>query len=296
MYLKPTTGGNYMTKMQEEKKPQTKCQSEFGQLKHVVVCPPAYMEIRKVINETQKHYLNHNIDRELAMAQHTNFVTALRDHGVDVMSLPAHESFNEQVYTRDIGFCIGDTLFTSNMEDEIRKGETKILREWLEDQELTYKDITDGTIEGGDVVVDGKRVWIGLSRRTEQKAVQQVQKLLPDYEIIPVKIREDILHLDCVFNLVREDLAILYPDAFEQKDLERFRQLYKTIEVSEEDQFYMGTNILSFAPDKLLSLPSNKRVNEALRNEGITVVEVNFSEIIKSGGSFRCCSLPLERA
>jgi N-dimethylarginine dimethylaminohydrolase len=284
-----------MTKMQEEKKPQTKCQSEFGQLRHVVVCPPAYMEIRKIINETQKHYLNHNIDTDLAMKQHGDFVKALRDNGVDVMSLPAHKEFNEQVYTRDIGFCIGDTLFVSNMEDDIRKGETKILKEWLEEQDLTYKGITEGTIEGGDVVVDGRRVWIGLSKRTDEKAVQQVQELLPEYEVLPVRIREDILHLDCVFNLVREDLAILYPDAFEQEDLKRFRKLYKTIEISEEEQFYMGTNILSFAPDKLLSLPSNKRVNEALRKEGVTVIEVNFSEIIKSGGSFRCCSLPLQR-
>lgn len=284
-----------MTKMQEEKKPQTKCQSEFGKLKHVVVCPPAYMEIRKVINETQKHYLNHNIDQDLAMKQHTDFVEVLRDNGVDVMSLPAEEPFNEQVYTRDIGFCIGDTLFVSNMEDDIRKGETDILREWLKEQELTYKDVTVGTIEGGDVVVDDRRVWIGLSKRTDEKAVQQIQQQLPDYEVIPVKIREDILHLDCVFNLVRDDLAILYPDAFQQADLDRFRKLFKTIEISEEEQFYMGTNILSFAPDKLLSLPSNKRVNEALRKEGITVHEVNFSEIIKSGGSFRCCSLPLQR-
>ncbi|MEC0301520.1 dimethylarginine dimethylaminohydrolase family protein [Terribacillus saccharophilus] len=284
-----------MTKMQEEKKPQTKCQSEFGQLTHVVVCPPAYMEIRKVINETQKHYLNHNIDQHAAMEQHTDFVKVLRDNGVDVMSVPAKEPFNEQVYTRDIGFCIGDTLFVSNMEDDIRKGETKILREWLKEQGLTYKDVTEGTIEGGDVVVDGQRIWIGLSKRTDEKAVQQIQQQLPDYEVIPVKIREDILHLDCVFNLVRDDLAILYPDAFNKEDLERFRKLYKTIEISEEEQFYMGTNILSFAPDKLLSLPSNKRVNEALRKEGVTVIEVNFSEIIKSGGSFRCCSLPLQR-
>ncbi|MFP7170017.1 dimethylarginine dimethylaminohydrolase family protein [Terribacillus sp. 7520-G] len=284
-----------MTKMQEGKKPQIKCQTEFGQLKHVVVCPPAFMEIRKVINETQKHYLNHNIDKHLAMKQHTDFVDVLRDHGVDVLSLPAKEPFNEQVYTRDIGFCVGDTLFASNMEDDIRKGETKVFREWLEEQGLTYKDITEGTIEGGDVVIDRRRVWIGLSRRTDKDAVQQVQQQLPDYEVIGVKIREDILHLDCVFNLVRDDLAILYPDAFEKADLDRFRKLYRTIEISEEEQFYMGTNILSFAPDKLLSLPSNKRVNEALRKEGVTVIEVDFSEIIKSGGSFRCCSLPLLR-
>ena len=284
-----------MTKMQEEKKPQIKCQTEFGQLKYVVVCPPTFMEIRKVINETQKHYLNHNIDQHTAMKQHTDFVNALRDHGVDVMSLPAQEPFNEQVYTRDIGFCIGDTLFASNMEDDIRKGETKVLREWLEEQELTYKDITEGTSEGGDVVIDHQRVWVGLSKRTDKNAVQQLQQLLPEYEVIPVKIREDILHLDCVFNLVRDDLAILYPGAFVQEDLDRFRKLYKTIEISEEEQFYMGTNILSFAPNKLVSLPSNKRVNEALRKEGVTVVEVTFSEIIKSGGSFRCCSLPLQR-
>ena len=70
---------------------------------------------------------------------------------------------------------------------------------------------------------------------------------------------------------------------------------YKLIEVSEEEQFTMGTNVLSIGDKKVFSLPQNKQVNAQIRAHGFEVIEVDFSEIIKSGGSFRCCSMPVDR-
>ena len=57
----------------------------------------------------------------------------------------------------------------------------------------------------------------------------------------------------------------------------------------------MGTNVLSIGENRVFSLPTNHGVNEQLRQHGYQVLEVDFSEIIKSGGSFRCCSMPLLR-
>jgi N-dimethylarginine dimethylaminohydrolase len=45
----------------------------------------------------------------------------------------------------------------------------------------------------------------------------------------------------------------------------------------------------------VFSLPCNKQVNQELRNRGYDIIEVDMTEIIKSGGSFRCCTLPLKR-
>jgi N-dimethylarginine dimethylaminohydrolase len=66
--------------------------------------------------------------------------------------------------------------------------------------------------------------------------------------------------------------------------------------VSEEEQFTLGTNVLSIGNKKVLSLPVNKNVNKELRDRGFEVIEVDITEIIKSGGSFRCCTLPILRA
>ncbi|MBO1912564.1 hypothetical protein J4G37_48165, partial [Microvirga sp. 3-52] len=60
-------------------------------------------------------------------------------------------------------------------------------------------------------------------------------------------------------------------------------------------QFSLGTNVLSIGDKKVFSLPQNTDVNKKIRDFGFNVIEVDFSEIIKSGGSFRCCSMPVER-
>jgi len=63
----------------------------------------------------------------------------------------------------------------------------------------------------------------------------------------------------------------------------------------DSEQFTMGTNVLSIGHNRVFSLPINQGVNDQLRQHGYKVLEVDFSEIIKSGGSFRCCSMPIER-
>ena len=57
----------------------------------------------------------------------------------------------------------------------------------------------------------------------------------------------------------------------------------------------MMCNVVSISPTAVISDPSFTRLNAWLRQRGITVVEVDFSEIGKQGGLFRCVTLPLYR-
>ncbi len=101
--------------------------------------------------------------------------------------------------------------------------------------------------------------------------------------------------MDCVFNVVSPDVALIYPKALTEKDIDLFASRYDLIEVSEEEQFQLGTNVLSIGNKRVISLPVNEKVNKQLSNKGFEVIEVDITEIIKSGGSFRCCTLPLLR-
>ena len=113
----------------------TQCDTEYDTLRRVILCPPKFMAIEEVINDVQRHYEDENIDSELAMRQHAEFERTLKEHGVEVIKLPASEQFPEQVFTRDIGFAVGDELFVSEMASDIRKGEEEVLEEWLEEED-----------------------------------------------------------------------------------------------------------------------------------------------------------------
>jgi N-dimethylarginine dimethylaminohydrolase len=271
------------------------CPSEYGKLKKVLVVSPQNMRITEVINETQKHFLKDNINIDKAIAQHEVFVRILEENGVEVNHLEPRKEFNEQVFTRDIGFCIGNEFIVSSMSTSLREGEVKVLLQWLEKNKISHTHLAAHSIEGGDVLVDGKNVWVGISGRTNRLAIQSLKKLLPDYTVHALPLRSDILHLDCVFTIISEEAALVYPPAFSKKDLEKIKKHYNIIEVSDREQFQMGPNVLAIGDKKIISLSQNKKLNERIREKGFTVIETDFSEIIKSGGSFRCCSLPIIR-
>lgn len=271
------------------------CETEYGVLEKVIVCSPAHMKIGKIINETQKHYQAENIDTKIATEQHDGFVKVLKAHDIEVIDITPHIELHEQVFTRDIGFCIGDKLITAKMGDKVRIPEVFHLEEVLSEHDIAYKSFAQESIEGGDVIVDGNKVWVGISERTTFKAADALQSMLPNHQVIKLPIQERILHLDCAFNCIAPDLAIIYPNAFSKLDLKKIKEHYELIEVSDEEEFTLGTNVLSIGNKKVISLPENKLVNQQLRDLGYEVIEVEFNEIIKSGGSFRCCSLPLVR-
>jgi N-dimethylarginine dimethylaminohydrolase len=270
--------------------------NEYDELKKVILCQPQYMTIREVINETQKHFKDEGIHIELALEQHHNFVNTLRQYGTEVILLPYHKKYPEQVFTRDIGFTLGQTIFVAEMASEIRKGEEDVLKQWLEDEEISYYNLLGDQIEGGDVVIDQDTIYVGLSNRTNQNAVDHLQGLLPQFNVRAIPFKAEYLHLDCVFNVVSPKTALIYRPALTDEDIKLFSERYDLIDVTEEEQFTLGTNVLCIGNKRILSLPVNRGVNEQLRHKGFEIIEVDITEIIKSGGSFRCCTMPVLRS
>lgn len=271
------------------------CRTEYDKLTRVILCEPKHMTIKEQINETQKHFKDEQFHLEKAMEQHKNLIDTLEKHGAEVILLPVKEHFPEQVFTRDIGFTLGQTIFVADMAHGARIGEESVLRDWLENEEISYYNLIGDQIEGGDVILSGHRIFVGLSNRTNQQAINHLQKILHEYDVITIPFIEKYLHLDCVFNIISETEALYYPKAFDRKEQKILAKHFDLIEVNDEEQFTLGTNVLSLGNKKILSLPVNREVNQQLRIRGYKVIEVDITEIIKSGGSFRCCTLPLVR-
>ena len=157
-----------------EETPITQCDTEYDTLLRVILCQPKFMAIDEVINDVQKKYEDENINVELAMKQHEEFEKKLIEHGVEVIKLPSSEQFPEQVFTRDIGFTVGDDIFVAEMASDIRKGEEEALEEWLDDEEIPFQTTTN-RVEGGDVIVDRGVLYVGISSRTSEEAVRKLK-------------------------------------------------------------------------------------------------------------------------
>ena len=155
----------------------TKCHTEYDTLRRVILCQPKFMAIEEVINDVQKKYEDENINVELAMKQHKEFEKLLKEHGVEVIKLPSSEQFPEQVFTRDIGFTVGDDIFVAEMASDIRKGEEEVLEEWLDDEDIPFQTTTD-RVEGGDVIVDRGTLYVGISSRTSDRGSLKIKAMI----------------------------------------------------------------------------------------------------------------------
>lgn len=271
------------------------CRSEYDPLRSVLLCPPHFMEIKEVINDVQKRYQKENIDTEKAMRQHQQFVKFLQENGVVVELLEPSERFPEQVFTRDIGFTVEDTVFLGEMASTIRQGEETELESWLKSRHIPFQTLGCNRLEGGDVIIDQDTLYVGISSRTSETAIQELQGKLPRFNVVPISFDEKYLHLDCVFNIISPTEALIFPEALEAETVKRLAKRYTLLTVNAEEQFALGTNVLSIGNRRIFSQPQNKKVNHLLKTRGFHIIEVDFSEIIKSGGAFRCCTMPLIR-
>ena len=141
---------------------------------------------------------------------------------------------------------------------------------------------------------------VGIGQRTTLAGAAWLMQLVPDYEIVPIYLSgladgEDVLHLDCSFLPVGDGYALIYPGGMREIPAV-LRETYELIEVTREEQQVLGTNVLSISPTCVVSQPTSTRINAEMRARGIDVLEVPYSEPPKTGGSFRCCTLPLHRS
>lgn len=269
--------------------------SEYNTLKKVILCSPQYMRIQKVINRVQRKFVKENINAQLAVKQHNELISTLEENNIEVILLDTQEKYPEQVFTRDIGFIIGNNFFISSMKNDIRRGEINILEQWLENNNLQFVELGQGCVEGGDIIIDRSIVWVGIGNRTSNLVVKELADKCKGYTIHPVFFDKRYLHLDCIFNIISEQDALIYPDAFTEEDYLELDSRYNLIEVTKKEQFTLGTNVLSIGDRIIISSPQNMDINEKLYKNGYSVIEVDISEILKSGGAFRCVTLPLLR-
>ncbi len=276
------------------------CHSETGRLRKVVMCPPTFFEIVEPTNHMQWLYYSDGLPKPRAVVmaeQHLHLVQILREEGVEVEMISPDRRLPYQHATRDVGVVIGETIVLSSLKERTRRLEAQATEPVLRQYRLRILTPDQGFVEGGDVVVDGHRLWVGLGARTDERGAEFLYHTFKqDYDVIPLRFDPKHTHLDTVLGVLSQGHALFYEPAFDPVSVQRIREAYPSIiTLTDKEQENAGANVLSLSPDKVVSIAENWSVNERLAQAGFEVVTVSYSEVIKSGGSVRCDTLPLER-
>ena len=154
-----------------------------------------------------------------------------------------------------------------------------------------------GFVEGGDVVVDGERLWVGIGARTNEQGAEFLYRTFRrDHEVIPLRFDPRCTHLDTVLGILGQGRALVYEPAFDEASLRCIREAYPDlIPLTDQEQKNGGANLLFLSPKRVISIAENGSVNGQLVRAGFEVVTLTYSEVIKSGGSVRCDTFPIAR-
>lgn len=261
-------------------------------------------EYIEIVNEEQKKGLP---DIGLLEKEFEQFIAVLQQHEIEVRVPDAVAPFvYDQLTPRDIGITIGNQFLLCNMVKKSRRYEAAGIFKIINKMDgkkpaVVIPPENDMLIEGGDVVLDHDKIFVGVSQRTNQKGFDFLeQTFADDFELIKLECQsleegENVLHLDCTFNRIGTDKALIYPPGFKKIPEEIMK--YDLIEVNDEEQSLLGTNVLSLNESTIISRKHTKldNLNDRIRNRGIDVIELPFDGACATGGSFRCCTLPLIR-
>lgn len=222
-----------------------------------------------------------------------------------------------QIFARDIAFVIEDKLIKANILPD-REREVEAIQHVI-DQIPSENVITlpeDCHVEGGDVMLYGDYIFVGtysgpdysnfITARTNMDAVIALQELFPDKIVKAFELRksntnakENALHLDCCFQPVGEDKAILHKNGFlvesEYNWLVDFFGKENIFEITKDEMYNMYSNVFSISENVVISERNFTRLNDWLRSNGFTVEEVPYAEIAKQEGLLRCSTMPLIR-
>jgi dimethylargininase len=225
------------------------------------------------------------IDLNIARAQHNIYVNTLKELGCHMIELPAETDLPDSVFVEDTAVILPEVAVITRPGADSRKPETETIARALR----PYKDVVyirePATVDGGDVLVLGKKIYVGLSTRSNPEAMNQLNDLLCEYgyRVQGVSLH-GCLHLKSAVTRVDEGTLLINKKWVET---DQFADV-ELIDVHPSEPY--AANCLPVA-DSIIFPTTFPQTRARLEEKGCKVVTVDVSELAKAEGAVTCCSL-----
>jgi dimethylargininase len=227
------------------------------------------------------------IDVARARAQHAEYERVLRALGCDVRRVAPAPAFPDAVFIEDTAVVLDEVALITRPGAESRRGETPAVMAALAPLRDLRRIEAPGTVDGGDVLVVGREVWVGRTGRTNDAGIAQMRAHLAPfgYTVHAVEV-SGCLHLKTGVTALDDATVLVNPAWVDPGHFPRHRVV--TVDPTEP----MGANVLRIG-DQLVYGASYPRTQARIEALGYAVHPVDASELAKAEGAVTCCSLVL---
>lgn len=251
-----------------------------------IVRPPAESFARALSEQVPRP----TIEVAKARRQHAEYCAALRAAGAEMVELPPDEAFPDACFVQDCAVVWRGEAIMARFGAKSRRGEETAVRAALD--RLGSLRITavepPGTVEGGDVLVMGSRVLVGLSARTNRTGLAQLRDRLEieGATVDGLAVPEGLHLLSGITYLGRG--TVLATDLY--AEMPAFAGL-EVIRVPSEEAY--AANVLGLGG--AVVVPAGyPRTARLIREHGFAILPVDLGEFAKADGGATCLSLIVE--
>lgn len=229
------------------------------------------------------------IDLARAQQQHHAYEALLAKLGAKVVSLPAEADLPDSMFVEDPAIVLDEFAVILPLGTETRRREAVSLAlELAKYRKLVYVQLP-GTLEGGDVLRIGRKLFVGLTKRSNAEGIRQLTEIVKPhgYEVIPVPMT-GCLHLKSAVTWIADNTLLANRAWFDTKPFAGCNW----IDVDSAEAH--AANALAFGGTVIFpaSFPLTR---ERIERMGHRVTPLDISELQKAESGLTCSSLLFEK-
>jgi len=232
-----------------------------------------------------------DVDTHVAMNQWETLRQTYKELGHTVELVEPVAGLPDMVYAANGGLIVNDTAVVARFAYPQRAGEADAYAEWMAFhgyQPRYTRHLNEGQ---GDLLVVGSIILGGYGFRTERRAHDEIAKAVGMPVVSLELVDPRFYHLDTALAVLDDTTIAYHPPAFSEASRTQLLELFPdAIEVGSADAYVLGLNAVSDGLNVVLPAAASGFA-EQLRAAGFRPIGVDLSELLKGGGSVKCCTL-----
>ncbi|MGV9800027.1 dimethylargininase [Mycobacterium sp. NPDC003449] len=260
-------------------------------IRRYAMTAPQYFTVEYAINPWMD--TSTPVDTPRGLAQWEALRQVYVDLGHTVELVAPRPGLPDMVYAANGGFLVGRTAVVARFAYPQRAPEAEAYAEWMTADgfdPVTTEHVNEGQ---GDLLLVGSTLLAGWGFRTDRRAHDEIAAItgltVQSLELVDPRF----YHLDTALAVLDDTTVAYYPPAFGADSRRRLHELFPdAVEVATADAYVLGLNVVSDGRHVVLPEAATGFA-EQLRQAGFEPIGVDLSELLKGGGSVKCCTLEL---
>ncbi|MEW2283274.1 dimethylargininase [Streptomyces sp. NPDC047841] len=260
--------------------------------RHYLMCRPSHFEVVYAINPWMDPAKP--VDTGLAVLQWERLRELYLELGHTVDLIDPLPGLPDMVYAANGATVVDGRVLGASFRNAERRAEGPAYLEWFRANGFTERHDPAYVNEGeGDFLVTGRFVLAGHGFRSDARSHQEAQSFFGRPVVSLELVDPRYYHLDTALAVLDGDEIMYHPEAFATGSREVLRSLFPdALEVSAADAEVFGLNAVSDGLNVVL--PEAARLLAGrLRERGFNPIGMDLSELLKGGGSVKCCTLEI---